>query len=151
MKQPLVETVAIRRWHIMSISSRRSAAGCFVRWIRIPPPMPPGAEVRNITTLKIQEREYEEISTFQSFHAAPFHLPPRVCHRRVMATSESLSSAIFMLPPLWLRLFLQRWVKYELIPLQIFFKRQCFVWLSSLQKKKKKKASGNKCFTSSAF
>lgn len=58
----------------MSISSRRSAAGCFVRWIRIPPL--PGADVRNITTLKIQERQYEEISTFQSFRVPPFHLPP---------------------------------------------------------------------------
>lgn len=66
-----------------------------------------------------------------------------MCHRRVMATSESLSSAIFMLPRLWLCLFLQRWVKYELIPLQIFLKENvlfdCCRW-------KKKKALGNTMF-----
>lgn len=61
-----------------------------------------------------------------------------------MATSKSLSSAIFMLPRLWLRLFLQRWAKYELIPLQIFFKVECFVWLFVAGEKKK--ALGNTMF-----
>lgn len=111
----LDETLAIRAWHNMSISIKHGGAGRLIRWIRSlaapdsdfgvePTNHLYGIEVdRKTTTLKIHERQYKKITTFQSFRQARFISPYGLISlyqnkQKLMTILQSAASAIFMLP-----------------------------------------------------